>query len=627
MTAANRLFFSPMPDIATIERFYQERAADLTRQADGLAGRLRTVEIARLATFAAMAAMLVWILARGSQQAGALWLGMAAIAALFAVLVAHHSRLSLRERRMRDRALLAHAGLHRLRREWRALPERDWQAPPGHPYAIDLDIFGPASLARLLPPVTSIPGSGTLRSWLLAPAPVAEVRRRQTAVAELAPLVELREDLSIEAGGVWGAPRRIEQFVRWAENPGSLLTSRPWLVWASRIIPAITLMLGAAHGAGVIARPLWMLPLLIGIALVAAFSRRLFAALRRALPESEILARYAELLRVTADAKLESPMLRDLQQDISSDEATAHIQVARLVRIMRMAEIWRSPMLHFPLQLGLLWDFHLVHLLERWQRSAGRDVGRWLAALGAAESLSALATLAHDNPDWTFPELTESGPAILDARALGHPLLAPDVRVANDVSVGPPGTFLLVTGSNMAGKSTLIRSIGLNVVLAQCGAPVCAEHLRCPPLAVHTSIRVQDSLEQGVSFFMAELLRLKQVVDAAHAAPESGRTLLYLLDEILQGTNSSERTIAARRIVGHLVASGAIGAVTTHDLALAGSEALVRARTDVHFTEQLTRNADGESKMTFDYRLRPGVATSTNALKLLEIVGLPGPGS
>jgi DNA mismatch repair ATPase MutS len=144
---------------------------------------------------------------------------------------------------------------------------------------------------------------------------------------------------------------------------------------------------------------------------------------------------------------------------------------------------------------------------------------------------------------------------------------------------------------------------------------------------VHTSIRVQDSLEQGVSFFMAELLRLKQVVDAAHAAPASGRTLLYLLDEILQGTNSAERTIAARRIVGHLVASGAIGAVTTHDLALAGSEALVRARTDVHFTEQLTRDSNGESRMTFDYRLRPGVATSTNALKLLEIVGLPGPGS
>jgi DNA mismatch repair ATPase MutS len=175
----------------------------------------------------------------------------------------------------------------------------------------------------------------------------------------------------------------------------------------------------------------------------------------------------------------------------------------------------------------------------------------------------------------------------------------------------------------MAGKSTLIRSIGLNVVLAQCGAPVCARSLNCPPLSVHTSIRVQDSLEQGVSFFMAELLRLKQVVDAADAAPGTGRTLLYLLDEILQGTNSTERTIAARRIVGHLVASGSIGAVTTHDLALASGEALTRARTDVHFTEQFASGADGRASMTFDYRLRPGVATSTNALKLLEIVGLP----
>jgi DNA mismatch repair ATPase MutS len=307
-----------------------------------------------------------------------------------------------------------------------------------------------------------------------------------------------------------------------------------------------------------------------------------------------------------------------------SSNGAAHAQIGRLVAIMQAAEVWRSPMIYAPLQLILLWDFHLGYLLERWQQTAGREVARWLDALGAAEALAALATVAHDNPEWIFPELTDAGPAILETRALGHPLLAPDSRVANDVTVGPPGTFLLVTGSNMAGKSTLIRSIGLNVVLAQCGGPVCATFFRCPPLMVHTSIRVQDSLEQGVSFFMAELLRLKQVVTAADTAPASGRTLLYLLDEILQGTNSAERTVAARRIIGHLVASGAIGAVTTHDLALAAGAVLSRARTDVHFSEQLGSGANGASTMTFDYRLRPGVATSTNALKLLEIVGLPG---
>lgn len=614
-----------MTDSRAVYRSHEQRAADLTGQADAFRRRLRTVEIARLLAFAAIVGMLVWILVRGAEHAAGLWIGMAVLAVLFALLIGHHSRIARRETRLRDRAVLARASMHRITRAWKELPERDWQAPAGHPYAADLDLFGPASLARLLPPMTSVPGAATMQSWLLVPAPVDEVRRRQAAVAELVPLVDLREDLAIEAGRVWGARRRIEQFVQWAGSEGTLLTSRPWLIWAARIIPAFTIGLGVAHGIGIVARPFWMLPLFAGIALSAAFSRRLITALRRALPESEVLERYGELLRIISAAQFETPMLRDLHRTVTGEGGAAHTRITRLGGIMRAAEIWRSPMLYLPLQLGLLWDFHLMHLLERWQRSSGRNVALWLETLGTTEALSALATLAHDNPEWTWPGLTDSGPATLEARAIAHPLLAHDVRVANDVRVGPPGTFLLVSGSNMAGKSTLIRSIGLNVVLAQCGAPVCAAELRCPPLDIQTSIRVQDSLEQGVSFFMAELLRLKQVVDAAHAAPASGRTLLYLLDEILQGTNSAERTIAAQRIVGHLVASGAIGAVTTHDLALAGSEALTRARTDVHFTEQFTSGENGASTMTFDYRLRPGVATSTNALKLLEIVGLPGP--
>ena len=608
---------------STIERLYRERDAELTRQADTLERRRRTVEIARLAVFVVAAAMLVWILVRGAARAGPLWLAMAAIGVLFIVMVIAHGRLARRETGMRDRAMLARAGVHRVRREWSALRESEWRPPVEHPYAADLDLFGHASLERLLPPMTAIPGRATIRTWLLAPTSVADARDRQTSIAELAPLIELRDDLAIEAGRVWGAPRRIEQFIEWAETPDAVVAGRPWLAWASCVLPVLTIGLGLAQGAGFVARALWVVPLAASVALSAAFSKRLITTLRRAIPESEILSRYAALLRITSAARFEASLLRDLQRRASSDEEPAHAQITRLVNVMQAAEIWRSPMLYLPLQLVLLWDFHLVHLLERWQRRAGRDVRQWLAALGAVEALAALATLAHDNPDWTFPTFVEDGPAVLEARALGHPLLAHDARVSNDVTVGPPRTFLLVTGSNMAGKSTLIRSIGLNVVLAQCGAPVCAASLSCPPLAVHTSIRVQDSLEQGVSFFMAELLRLKQVVDAAGAAPREGRTLLYLLDEILQGTNSAERTIAARRIIGHLVSSGAIGAVTTHDLALASGEALTRARIDVHFTEQLAAAADGRAAMTFDYRLRPGVATSTNALKLLEIVGLP----
>jgi DNA mismatch repair ATPase MutS len=196
--------------------------------------------------------------------------------------------------------------------------------------------------------------------------------------------------------------------------------------------------------------------------------------------------------------------------------------------------------------------------------------------------------------------------------------------VANDVTLGPPGTFLLVTGSNMSGKSTLLRSLGVNVVLAQAGGPVCATSLSLPPLALATSILVEDSLEDGVSFFMAELLRIRKVVDAASRAEGEGRTLLYLLDEILRGTNTRERQIAVRRVLSYLLAKGALGAISTHDLELAEIPELAAASEAVHFRESFAPGAEREGKpvMTFDYQLRSGVATTANALKLLDLVGL-----
>ncbi|MFI5239728.1 MAG: DNA mismatch repair protein, partial [Gemmatimonadales bacterium] len=222
--------------------------------------------------------------------------------------------------------------------------------------------------------------------------------------------------------------------------------------------------------------------------------------------------------------------------------------------------------------------------------------------------------------------LDVAGLVEVSATALGHPLLDAKHRIPIDVTIGPPGTLEYVTGSNMAGKSTLLRAIGLNVVLAQAGSAVCASSMRCPPVALYTSMRVQDSLERGVSYFMAELERLKLIVDAAHAAhaaQDSGRrTLLYLLDEILHGTNSVERAIAARHVLARLARLGAIGAVTSHDLQLADTQELAGVANHVHFRENFLRAPDGTPTMHFDYRLRPGKAESSNALKLLELVGL-----
>jgi len=316
--------------------------------------------------------------------------------------------------------------------------------------------------------------------------------------------------------------------------------------------------------------------------------------------------------------------------DVIKREATGRgggvlLRMRELRAISWLAGISRSAFLsvfvHLPLQFAFLYDFHILHLLEGWQTKYGKYVRDWFVALGEFEALASLATLAYDNPSWTLPEVSESAKR-LEACKLGHPLLPDRTRVANDVEVGPAGTLLLVTGSNMSGKSTLLRAIGVNAVLAQAGAPVCAERLVMPPVALATSMRIRDSLEHGVSSYMAELMRLKEIVDLASAFEnQGGRTLLYLLDEILQGTNTGERHVAVVRVLEHLLRRGAIGAVSTHDLDLAASEPMTSACCPVHFRETL-HDHDAEQPMTFDYILRAGVATTTNALKLLELVGL-----
>jgi hypothetical protein len=462
-------------------------------------------------------------------------------------------------------------------------------------------------------------------------------------VAELAPLIELRDTFALRGRLMGAAQPDYERFVRWAEDQ-PWLARRGWLLWLARTLPPITLALAAMQLLGLTSYPLWLIGMAGGLALTTTIGRSVDAAIDAVAERQAVFATYAELFKLLCDQPFAAPALRQLQGELVADGLRADQQMRRLGRLMALADL-RGWMFFYPIQLATLWNVHVLWLLEGWRRAAGGSARAWLDALGDFEALAALATLAHDNPSWVFPELYDprrhtkdtrevdhphaSACAAVDAKIeavnLGHPLLPPDARVGNDVSIGPPGCFLLVTGSNMSGKSTLLRAIGMNVVLAQAGGPACAAALHIPPLELASSMRVQDSLEQGVSYFMAELQRLKEVVNAAEQARAAGeRTPLFLLDEILHGTNTSERQIAARRIILHLLSLGAMGAVSTHDLTLADAPDLAAVSQPVHFTEQFTRGENGLS-MSFDYRLRPGIATSTNALKLMEMIGLPHP--
>lgn len=518
-------------------------------------------------------------------------------------------------------------------------------AAPGHRYARDLDIFGHGSVARLLATGTRM-GRDRLDDWLLEPAPVDEARRRQTAVRELVPMLEFRQELTV-SGRLAGDPPRptLDAFLDWAESEPWLLR-RPWLLWTARLAPTATIVLAALQIDGVVGRPWWLLPLGLGTALTALFWKRMQRLLDRASLGDASLRSFANVVGRVQQEAFSSPPLAAAHESLSG-ECDARRELDRLGWITELAELRHGGLFYALVHIPTLWDFHVLWGLERWQRRAGDHVREWVDRVAEIDALSALAAPAHDEPGWCFPELedpaeeaaagaptgggelepagaADTGSARasagrLVAEALAHPLLGPEERVANDVELGPPGTFLMVTGSNMSGKSTLLRAIGVNAVLAQAGGVVCARSLRLPPVDVHSSMRVDDSLERGVSLFMAELQQLKRVVDAAHR--EDDRLLLYLLDEVLHGTNTAERQVAVREVLAHLTREPAIGAISTHDLTLADASPLDDAVVPVHFRE--TVHPEGhDPPMTFDYRLRDGIAQSTNALKLVRLVGL-----
>jgi len=607
---------------------YTRRAEAHAAKRQVFADRSRKISYARVVTFLAGAACL--LVAATSEHVPTGWLlaAGAALIAVFFALVVWHAGVERRERRHDALASINEVALCKLRRDWSHVAVPPVAAPPSHPYADDLDLFGRASLFALLWNGGSESGRQRLTDWLLGPATAADIHSRQQAVQELAPLLDLRQEMLAAAQTGALETHRAALFLEWAEG-------RPWLsthriaTWAIRALTAAIPALVALQLLGVVNRMLWLVPVAIAFIVSNLLAVRLEHTFNRAFAHHAVYRSYAELFGLVSSATFRAPLLRDLQQALVVDGQTASRQMARLQRLMELADLRHSALLHFPVQILTLWDFHVLLLVERWQTRAGRRVRRWFDTLATFEALAALSALRFDHPSWTFPQIEETERLVLDAGGLGHPLLAPDARVDNDVRVGPPGTFLLVTGSNMSGKSTLLRAIGVNVVLAQAGAPVCAASLRLPPVRLHTSMRVQDSLEQGVSFFMAAVKRLKQVVEAAEQpreqAAEPGRLLLYLLDEVLQGTNTAERQIAVRSIVRHLLARPAIGAITTHDLTLAATPELAAAAQSVHFTEHLEASPDG-AVMRFDYRLRPGLATSRNALRLMQMVGLEVPG-
>ncbi len=481
-----------------------------------------------------------------------------------------------------------------------------------HPYARDLDLFGRGSIFELLCTARTAAGEQTLAAWLSAPADLHALAERRAAVEELAPSVVLREELA-SVGEALRAEVDPEMLARWGEAPAGVdARMRSRITLGAWILPPCVAATVGLWSTGVL--PAW--PVVVVLALLFAFHRwaRPFTAAATSAIErpARELATVAGLLARLESEAVGAPRLRALQAALVRGDAAASRRIRTLCRLVEWLQVRQSQLLSIVAWL-VCWTEHFTLAIERWRERSGGDIARWFAALGELEAIAALSAHAFEQSGDVWPELVDGAPT-LEANAIAHPLLPRDTAVANDVALGGTTVALMISGSNMAGKSTYMRTVGVNVVLALAGAKVRAAHMRLSVLQVAASIRIEDSLRDGASRFYAEISRLKQVtVLAAGPTP-----VLFLLDEVLHGTNSHDRRVGARAVLGLLLDAGALGMMTTHDLALATDvEGLAPRVRNVHFCDTLR-----DDRLVFDHRLREGIVETSNALALMRAVGL-----
>ena len=583
---------------------YRSRLTARQQRHQALSVNDARISYARLVVFA-LGALTAWMaFGRGVAHPAAIALPVLALLGL----MRWHAGV-IRDRELTGRAITFYErGIARLQDQWAGGGEPgDRFLAATHPYAADLDLFGRGSLFELLSIARTRAGEETLARWLLTPVPPDEIAARQDAVRELAPRLDLREALAL-AGSDVRATVLTEALTAWASAPLRFRT-----VWMQPVAVLISAISVGSIATWLLGGPAW--PAGVALLLVLAFSGVMGRDVTTVLHGSGQPVRDLDVL-AHALMHLERASFTSSRLVRSTASVTEGDGASRAIRhLQRLSERhdWQHNVIFGFVAAFVLWGPHLALAVERWRRQHGAQVVAWLAAVGDVEALSSLATYACEHPDDPFPVLTR-GQATFDADGLGHPLLPAAHMVRNDVRLGHPTQLLVVSGSNMSGKSTLLRSVGINAVLAFAGAPVRATRLILTPLAIGATLRVQDSIQDGRSRFYAEITRLRQLADlSAGATP-----LLFLLDELLHGTNSHDRLAGGTGVLKDLLDRGAIGLVTTHDMALAGIvDQLAPRAANVHFEDQFEHG-----QIRFDYRMRPGPVTRSNALALMHAIGL-----
>ena len=483
-----------------------------------------------------------------------------------------------------------------------------------HNYTSDLDIFGEKSIFHYVNRAVTAMGRQCLAGWLKTQAGIEEIKKRQEAAKELSQKVDFRQAIAAHGLSMDDSSKKLESLYKLLDEPFFIL-GKKFFVFFIYFWPVVT------FGAFVLS--FFSIPLAVPLGLVLSqmlinkkYDKNISGIYRSTTRSHKILKAYSRIIEEIEKEQYTGEKLDRLKEKLSVADKRASVCIRRLSTLLEWFDV-RGSVVHFVANFTVLWDLHCVYRLEKWRKGAASHVPRWFEVIGEIEALSGFSALYFNNPQWTMPEIFSNGGFQMEAVDLGHPLIPRNQRICNHIEVNAggkergTGNTVIVTGPNMAGKSTFLRSVGVNIALAFAGAPVCASRFRISPIKLFSSMQTSDSLDKHLSLFYAELQRLKKILDGI-----SGKLpVFFLIDEMLKGTNALDRQKGAIAMVKQLTGSGANGIVATHDLELTKLEG--PHISNYHFDGYI----EGD-KLLFDYLLKKGTCKSFNALVLMKNMGI-----
>lgn len=532
---------------------------------------------------------------------------------LFISLINKHSRLKYNKNCSRMICEINEDSLKRLKGEWKSFQDIGEEfINDNHNYLKDLDIVGKGSLFQYINVASTYLGREKLKEILSAPNyNIEEIYDRQKAVKELSDCLGWRQRFMAEGKIISKRKENPELLFKWAKEVSSLFCNKSFILM-SRILPVITIgtILICLLVSG-IPNYVPFIPIVIQIIILKSKAKECNRILSLIYKYKNDIEEYSKMISIIEKKKFKSKYLLKLQESlIEKGELSATQKINKLCSLTNLISD-RANFFYHLINVVTLWEYHLLIRFEEWKKDSGKSIEKWFKVIADVEALSSLATLKHDHPEWIMPEIRDSA-LVFKSKNIGHPLLTKK-PICNDLEMGKEKSILLITGSNMSGKSTLLRTTGINLVLAYAGGPVCAESLSCSIMNIYTCMRISDNLEENVSSFYAELLRIRQLMDAT----KRKEPVFFLLDEIFRGTNSKDRHTGARVLIEKLSKEKALGLISTHDLELSDIEQSNSKIKNYHFREFYEND-----QIKFDYKLRPGVSTTRNAIYLMKIAGI-----